>query len=168
MGVAVPAAFGMGLADRGAHRLDDEDFAAVERDDGGGPSDHRPAVNRQHLTGDVRRRRRRRGRQTSARSPRARPSARAGFAPASLRPAFRCVRMFSVMAVAASGATALTVIDCRASSRASDFVRPMMPAFAAAVVGLPDGPGEARGGSHVDDAAGAVVRQVRQRGLAAR
>src|SRR5688572_22743648 len=44
---------------------------------------------------------------------------------------FSLVRMVSVIGVAASGASALTMMFLVASSRASDLVKPMMPALAA-------------------------------------
>ncbi len=44
---------------------------------------------------------------------------------------FSLVRMVSVMGVAASGASALTMMFLVASSRASDLVKPMMAALAA-------------------------------------
>ncbi len=48
-----------------------------------------------------------------------------------LEASFSLVRMFSVIAVAASGATAFTVICFFASSLAIDFVRPTTAALAA-------------------------------------
>ena len=74
--------------------------------------------------------------------------------------------MFSVIAVAASGATALTVMDCARQLPGQRLRQADDAGLGRAVVGLADRADEARGGGDVDDAPGAVDRQVRQRRLA--